>query len=259
MNQIRLKNNRDLISYGPSGSLRIGPLSEGCVKCINGEKIVLYTTGSCSVGCAYCPIPEDRQKIDDVYINERKLSLDSIGLETLFDESEMCLADGVGITGGDPMEVPERTIQYIRDIREQFGKDYHLHLYTSGIFFRDNRNLIDKLFEAGLDELRFHPKQIRAYPIWEIAAETKRRFPDHSIGFEIVMISCKDGTMTAIRLPINSQSLRPVASRVAGGVRMSNRMAGTATPIDSAIITAQLTAVARYGNNTGTLMPASSR
>ncbi|MCE7736446.1 MAG: hypothetical protein GPJ54_16315 [Candidatus Heimdallarchaeota archaeon] len=187
-----MKKNRDLISYGPSGSLRVGPLSEGCVKCINGEKIVLYTTGSCSVGCAYCPIPEDRKKIDDVFINERKLLLDSTGLDTLFDESEMCLANGVGITGGDPMEVPERTIQYIRDIREQFGKDYHLHLYTSGIFFRENRNLIDRLFEAGLDELRFHPKQIRAYPIWEIAAETKKRFPNHSIGFEIPAIPNTD-------------------------------------------------------------------
>ncbi|MFV2013816.1 MAG: radical SAM protein [Candidatus Heimdallarchaeota archaeon] len=180
--------NRDLISYGPSGSLRVGSLSKGCVKCINGEKIVLYTTGSCSVGCAYCPIPEDRQKIDDVFINERKIPLDSNGLDTIFNESEMCLAEGVGITGGDPMEVPERTIQYIQDIRKQFGENYHLHLYTSGIFFRKKRNLIDRLFEAGLDELRFHPKQIRAYPIWEIAAETKKRFPNHSIGFEIPVI-----------------------------------------------------------------------
>jgi pyruvate formate-lyase activating enzyme-like uncharacterized protein len=180
--------NRELVSYGPSGSLRIGPLSEGCVKCINGEKIVLYTTGSCSVGCAYCPIPEDKQKIDDVYINERKLTLDSQGMETIFDESEICLANGAGITGGDPLEVPERTINYIKEIRKNYGKDYHLHLYTSGIFFRENRSLIDQLFEAGLDELRFHPKLIRAYPIWDIAAETKKKYPSHSIGFEIPAI-----------------------------------------------------------------------
>jgi pyruvate formate-lyase activating enzyme-like uncharacterized protein len=168
--------------------MRVGSLSEGCVKCIQGEKIVLYTTGSCSVGCAYCPIPEDRQKVDDVYINERQVSLDTSGLDTIFDESEMCLAEGVGITGGDPMEVPERTIQYIRNIREKFGQNYHLHLYTSGIFFKENRTLIDQLFDAGLDELRFHPKQIRARPIWDIAAETKKRFPNHSIGFEIPVI-----------------------------------------------------------------------
>ncbi|OLS22744.1 MAG: hypothetical protein HeimC2_28920 [Candidatus Heimdallarchaeota archaeon LC_2] len=168
--------------------MRIGDLSEGCIKCINGEKIVLYTTGSCSVGCAYCPIPEDRQKIDDVYINERKISPNHDDLNEIFDESETCLAEGVGITGGDPMEVPERTINYIKEIRAKFGESYHLHLYTSGIFFKENRNLIDQLFEAGLDELRFHPKQIRAKPIWEIAAETKKKYPNHSIGFEIPVI-----------------------------------------------------------------------
>jgi pyruvate formate-lyase activating enzyme-like uncharacterized protein len=168
--------------------MRIGPLSEGCVKCINGEKIVLYTTGSCSVGCAYCPIPEDRQKLDDVYINERPVTLDPKGLTTIFDESEVCIATGVGITGGDPMEVPDRTINFIKEIRKKYGNDYHLHLYTSGLFFRENSELIDQLFQAGLDELRFHPKQIRAHPIWEIASRAKQRYPTKSIGFEIPVI-----------------------------------------------------------------------
>jgi pyruvate formate-lyase activating enzyme-like uncharacterized protein len=179
---------RNVVEYGPSGSKFVGDLPEGCQRCIIGEKIVLYTTGHCSVGCAYCPIPEDKQKIDDVFVNERQVSLDQNGIATIFEESNMCLASGGGITGGDPLEVPERTISYIRALRQKFGDEYHLHLYTSGIFFIDKLQLIDQLFDAGLDELRFHPKQIRAKRIWELAALAKSRYPTKSIGFEIPVI-----------------------------------------------------------------------
>ncbi|MCH8908176.1 MAG: hypothetical protein IH840_13890 [Candidatus Heimdallarchaeota archaeon] len=184
--------NRELIKYGPSGSMRIGELPQGCVKCINGEKIVLYMTGHCSVGCAYCPIPEDKQKINDVYVNERQIDLETNAFDMLQDESNNCLAEGAGITGGDPMEVPERTMEYIKEMREMFGRDYHLHLYTSGIFFKENLGLIDQLFEAGLDELRFHPKNITAKPIWDIAAYAKDKYPDKEIGFEIPAIPGKE-------------------------------------------------------------------
>jgi hypothetical protein len=136
--------SRDIITYGPSSSVLIGELPEGCVRCIKGEKIVLYTTGSCSVGCSYCPIPDDKQEVDSVFVNERAVTLNNQGLDTVFDESEICLATGAGITGGDPMEVSERTIKYIMDLKSKYGDKYHLHLYTSGKFFIDNEVLIDQ-------------------------------------------------------------------------------------------------------------------
>lgn len=184
--------SRDIITYGPSSSVRIGELPEGCIRCIKGEKIVLYTTGSCSVGCSYCPIPDDKQEVDSVFVNERAVTLNNQGLDTVFDESEICLATGAGITGGDPMEVPERTIQYIKDLKNKYGDKYHLHLYTSGKFFIDNEVLIDKIFEAGLDELRFHPRNIVAIKIWRIAAQAKLNYPDRLIGFEVPCIPQKE-------------------------------------------------------------------
>ncbi len=186
--------DRTVIKYGPSSSIKVGQLPEGCIRCIRGEKIVLYTTGSCSVGCVYCPIPEDKQKIDDTFVNERVID----GIDTIFDESDLCKATGAGITGGDPMEVPERTLNYIRSIRAKFGTDYHLHLYTSGKFFIDNEELIDKLFEVGLDELRFHPRNLKTKIVWEIAARTKKRFPHKSIGFEIPAISGREADLIAL-------------------------------------------------------------
>ncbi len=34
--------------------------------------------------------------------------------EDIIDESEKCMATGAGITGGDPLAVPERTLDLIR-------------------------------------------------------------------------------------------------------------------------------------------------
>ncbi len=184
--------SREIVTYGPSSSMRIGELPEGCIRCIQGEKIVLYTTGSCSVGCAYCPIPDDKQEVDSVFVNERAITLDTVGLDIVFDESDVCLATGAGITGGDPMEVPQRSIQYIKDLKNKYGDKYHLHLYTSGKFFIDNEILIDHIFEAGLDELRFHPRNIVAKKIWRIAAQAKKNYPDKLIGFEIPCIPQKE-------------------------------------------------------------------
>lgn len=185
---------RKIEQYGPSSSFKVGNLAEGCVRCIKGEKIVLYATGSCSVGCSYCPIPDDRQNIDDTFVNEVPIQ----NPETIFAESDVCRATGAGITGGDPMEVPERTIKFIEDLRSKYGKTYHLHLYTSGQFFIDNEELIDKLFRAGLDELRFHPRNLKSKKVWEIVARTKIRYPDKSIGFEIPAIPNREEDLTEI-------------------------------------------------------------
>ncbi len=183
---------RKIKKYGPSGSMIVGELPTGCKRCIAGEKIVLYTTGQCSVGCPYCPIPEDKQMVDDVYVNEVKVTLDDNELDIIYNESITCIASGAGITGGDPMEVPNRTIKYIKALKTKFGNKYHLHLYTSGKFFINNMDLIDRIFEAGLDELRFHPKMIGSKKIWDIAAKAKTMHPDKEIGFEIPVIPGKE-------------------------------------------------------------------
>ena len=58
--------------------------------------------------------------------------------------------------------------------------------------------MIDQLFAAGLDELRFHPREIRAKPIWEIAKYAKSRFPDKNIGFEVPVIPNKENDIVEL-------------------------------------------------------------
>ncbi len=176
--------SRTIGEYGTFGSFKVGKLPEGCKRCLKGEKVVLYVTGKCTVGCYYCPIQEDRRTDDSIFVNERKLAND----QDLFDENDKCLATGAGITGGDPMETPQRTIEKIKLLKEKYGSDYHLHLYTSGMHLLKNPELADELFEAGLDELRIHPKNLKTYPVWKFAADLKRRHKEKSIGFEVPAI-----------------------------------------------------------------------
>lgn len=117
-----------MVRFG-SGSAADGELSEGCRRCIEGSKMVLLVTGRCRAGCYYCPVSAEKKGKDPVYANEWRVYSD----EEVIEEALAMDARGAGITGGDPSEVLDRTIHYIRLLRERFGGDFHMHMYTSVI------------------------------------------------------------------------------------------------------------------------------
>lgn len=133
------------------GSYRCGRISEGCVRCIEGSKMVLFVTGRCGCGCDYCPVSLEKKGKDVIYANERLVHSD----EEIIDEAESMDARGTGITGGDPLLDMDRTVHYIRLLKDRFGPDHHIHLYTATIDAEKARILE----EAGLDEIRFHPRE----------------------------------------------------------------------------------------------------
>ncbi len=136
-----------------SGSAANGPLAEGCEYCTRGSKMVLFVTGRCRAGCFYCPISENRRTSGSVYANEGPVSND----DQVIEEAEAMDAEGTGITGGDPSEDMERTLHYIRLLKEHFGPGHHIHMYTAEISLEKAR----MLEEAGLDEIRYHPMEAR--------------------------------------------------------------------------------------------------
>jgi len=133
------------------GSYRCGRISEGCVRCIEGSKMVLFVTGRCHCGCDYCPVSLEKKGKDVVYANERLVHSDA----EIIDEAESMDARGTGITGGDPLLDMDRTVHYIRLLKDRFGPDHHMHLYTATIDAEKAR----VLEKAGLDEIRFHPRE----------------------------------------------------------------------------------------------------
>jgi len=135
-------------------SLCTGKLAKGCSQCVQGRKLVLFITGECAQRCFYCPISEQKFGKDIVYANEWKIQDPNNPVE-LFEEANITQASGAGITGGDPLMNIERCCQYIRLLKQKYGKEFHIHLYTPLKLITIEK--LQKLYDAGLDEIRVHP------------------------------------------------------------------------------------------------------
>ncbi len=130
---------------------RVSCLSAGCQACLQGRKTVLFITGICPRHCFYCPLSEEKWLKDDIYANEWKIGT----FADIVEEIRLCKSTGVGITGGDPLVKLDRTAQFIAKLKQRFGKDFHIHLYTSLTLLSEQG--LAKLHKAGLDEIRVHP------------------------------------------------------------------------------------------------------
>ena len=160
----------------------IGGISKGCRMCVEGRKLVLYITGLCSDNCYYCPLSDKRRGKDIIWANEKPIT----SVMEAIDEARLCDSTGAGITGGDPLLRLERTSEYIKALKKEFGKEFHIHLYTS--LTNVNYETLKKLHDAGLDEIRFHPN-IENNQIWE-RLNIAKEF-DWDVGVEIPAIPKK--------------------------------------------------------------------
>ncbi len=162
-------------------------LTEGCKLCRKGAKLVLFVTGICKHNCYYCPISEEKRWKDVIFANERIVK----DFDDVVDEALSMDAEGVAVTGGEPLLKLDRVLEFI----ELFSHaDMHIHLYTS---VNAKENVISKLAEKGLDELRFHPPELRNASIYEDALKTALK---HGIeaGFEIPAIEFKEDIVNIV-------------------------------------------------------------
>ncbi len=136
----------------PGDSILVGTLPKGCTFCSRGSKMVLFVTGMCDSSCYYCPISEDRAKVDAIFADELPVTEDD---DILF-EVDAIQGEGAGISGGDPLCTLERTTHYITLLKQTYGPDFHIHLYTSKTAISHAE--LEQLVDAGLDEIRFHPQ-----------------------------------------------------------------------------------------------------
>lgn len=163
-------------------SWKAGGLAKGCQLCVQGRKMVLFVTGICPRKCFYCPLAETKKDLDVIYANEWKLK-DENDTEALIKEARLTEAKGAGITGGDPFSRIDRTVSYIRLLKNTFGKRFHIHLYTMPEFVTEDS--LSRLYKAGLDEIRVHPDIENRKNWWKI--DLVRKF-DWDVGVEIPVI-----------------------------------------------------------------------
>ncbi|MFW9770586.1 MAG: 4Fe-4S cluster-binding domain-containing protein [Candidatus Thorarchaeota archaeon] len=133
-------------------------IPKGCHLCLKGEKTVLFLNGICQnpAHCYwYCPISTERKGKEFSFANEIKIKTN----KELLDEINKTKAKGMSITGGEPLsEINfQKTIDLIKYVKEKKGNKFHIHLYTNGISFSEEK--ANKLAQVGLDELRFNPPE----------------------------------------------------------------------------------------------------
>jgi pyruvate formate-lyase activating enzyme-like uncharacterized protein len=125
-------------------------VAEGCKYCVRGEKLVLFITGICKSNCWYCSLSDKRKEKNIVMANERECK----SIKEVIKEVRESNATSAGITGGDPLVCLEKTIQYAKALKKEFGKQFHIHIYLSTHLV--NETNLQKLSEC-IDEVRFHP------------------------------------------------------------------------------------------------------
>ncbi len=157
----------------------IGSLAKGCQYCLKGEKLVLFITGICPRNCVYCPLSKEKKNNDVIHANELKTK----NLKKILEETRLSGAKGAGITGGDPLAKINRTIKFIKALKKEFGKKFHIHLYTS-LELLDNKK-VKSLKKSGLDELRIHPDLYNSKN-WNKINLVSKKFKE--VGIEIPII-----------------------------------------------------------------------
>ncbi len=125
--------------------------SKGCVLCRRGAKLVLFVTGLCRRNCWYCPLSRERKDRDVVFANDRKVH----SVRDVLAEAEVMSALGSGITGGEPLLVLDRVVEYCSSLKDTFGREHHIHLYTGSAPARDELTSL----RGFVDEIRLHPPQ----------------------------------------------------------------------------------------------------
>jgi pyruvate formate-lyase activating enzyme-like uncharacterized protein len=68
-------------------------------------------------------------------------------------EAENMSALGTGVTGGEPLLCLEKVTEYCRDLKEHFGPEHHIHLYTAKA--PGDEELAE--MQGLVDEIRLHP------------------------------------------------------------------------------------------------------
>ena len=155
-------------------------LSPGCRICQQGAGLVLFVTGKCERSCFYCPLSEERRGRDICFADEMPVQ----EVSDILREASAIDALGTGITGGEPLLKLDYVLDCIRALKREFGPEHHIHLYTGLL---PGREVLERLKQAGLDEIRFHP------PISEWS---------HPLGLEEALLQAKAlGLVAGVEIP----------------------------------------------------------
>lgn len=128
----------------------LNTLSPGCVSCARGTWACVYINQVCSRHCFFC-LREQREPEDFAPYADRHMRFDSP--QRLIEYLRLFDCEGVGFSGGEPFLAYDRLLRYISAIRDAFGHEHYVWVYTNGDPVTKEKLI--RLADIGLDEIRF--------------------------------------------------------------------------------------------------------
>ncbi|MBR9985917.1 MAG: radical SAM protein, partial [Desulfosarcina sp.] len=125
----------------------IGPLSPGCRICGEGDWSCLFVNGKCNCRCFYCPSSQDEIGIPTTNRVPFTRPADYAAYVSHFG------FNGISLSGGEPLLTPALTLRFLQAVDRSKKRPLHLWMYTNGTLL--TTDLVTKLKDAGLDEIRF--------------------------------------------------------------------------------------------------------
>jgi pyruvate formate-lyase activating enzyme-like uncharacterized protein len=127
--------------------LHTGDLSPGCGTCCEGDWSCLFINGVCNGRCFYCPTSQNSK--GEPTTNSLKFA----NPRDYLDYVAHYRFKGVSLSGGEPLMTFDRTMTYVSKLKQRFGDEIHLWLYTNGTLATAEKIVL--LRDAGLNEIRF--------------------------------------------------------------------------------------------------------
>jgi len=122
-------------------------LSPGCRLCAEGAWSCLFINGRCNARCFYCPTSQEETGLPTTNTVTFRNPADYVAYLERFGFR------GASFSGGEPLLTPDRTLSFLAAAKRRFGDRLHTWVYTNGT--RVDRDILLRLRDAGLDEIRF--------------------------------------------------------------------------------------------------------
>lgn len=124
-----------------------GHISKGCRICGAGKWSCLFITNQCNANCFYCPAPQQNDELPST----QGLDFSNPGDYAAY--INHFRFEGVSFSGGEPLLYFERTLQYLKTLRQQCDPDLYIWMYTNGMLADAAK--LQALAAEHLNEIRF--------------------------------------------------------------------------------------------------------
>ena len=122
-------------------------ISPGCELCATGSWSCLFINGKCNCRCFYCPTEQSIVGLPTTN------TLTFPRVQDYVDYIEQLDFKGVSVSGGEPLITLDASLKFIAAVKKKFGDRVYLWIYTNGTLV--NREILSRLRDAGLNEIRF--------------------------------------------------------------------------------------------------------